>query len=307
MMAALQPEPPSLQGALLRLRDDWLGCELLTQMGADVDALAQQLVLRDPYGENAHLLRALARTGHAPETELIRRHLAHRLWCEARNAQWIQGKPLRPLEHQVEDAHWYEESIGHPTLLVLPMTLAQPDGLDVIRRVLHGRRCIVYGEGVDADAADGIEVAGSGTRAVRRINDVLAAKGILCTYADFAYANHATLQSSLFGVTRPIAHGFVSLAQREGVHLLPVSLSVNADRTSCACRFFEGLRIAPAYTPATPVTPAPHGTNVCAARSERHARAQSVADLIAELLEQRIADNPWQWLLLPTLAFETHQ
>lgn len=285
--APTSPARASLQTTLLQLRGDWLGCALLGLAEGQADALAQRLVRADPYGEIGHLRHALRLAGCADDDALLQRHLAHRLWCEARDAQWMQGGTVRPLRHRVEGAHWYQETAGHPTLLVLPMTLALVDSLDVIRRVLRGRPCIVYGEGVVAPEGDGIEVAGEGLRAVRRIHEVLAAHGVLCTYADFAYAHHAAVPARLFGTERPVARGFVSLALRQGVHLLPLSLTLDASRETCTCAFSESLCI---------------GTGGGTAPEDRH---PAMAGLVAQLLEQAIAVAPWQWLLLPTLAFDT--
>lgn len=283
----------SLQLSLLGLRNDWLGCELLSRQEMTASALAQRLVACDPYGENGHLRKAFAQLGmEADDTGLVQ-HLTHRLWCEARDALWLQGVARQPLDLQRVNEHWYRETEGHPTLLVLPMTMALVDSLEVIRQVLQGRRCVVYGEGLDTSlATNGIEVAGQGTRAVRRINEVLAEGGVLCTYADFSYASHAAVVSTVFGRPRPISKGFVSLALKPGVQLLPVRLAVDEDHGRCTCEFFESVGFS-------------GGADVSAAN--REALHQQAADVIAQLLERSIAAAAWQWLLLPTLAFDTHQ
>ncbi|MBL8389840.1 MAG: hypothetical protein JNK17_16635 [Hydrogenophaga sp.] len=283
----------SLQQSLLGLRNDWLGCELLSGQEQAADALARRLVACDPYGENGHLKKAFARVGLDVDDSRLAQHLAHRIWCEARDALWLQGVARPALDLQVEHGHWYQETLGQPTLLVLPMTMALVDSLEVIRQALRGRRCVVYGEGLDTSlAADGIEVAGQGTRAVRRINEVLAEGGVLCTYADFSYASHAAVMATVFGCPRPVSKGFLSLALRPGVRLLPVRLAVDSTRGRCTCEFSESL-----------------GFSVDAdlGASDRDALHQQAADVVAQLLERSIAQAAWQWLLLPTLAFDTHQ
>ena len=308
LMGLQGPPQMSLQQSLLGLRSDWFGCELLAGLERFAPALAQRLVQCNPYRENGHLLGAFAQMGVAADDTWLERHLAHRIWCESRDARWLQGATRTPLEPQLLNEAWYEETVEHPTLLVLPMTMALVDSLDMIRHVLRGRRCIVYGEGLETpQATDGIEVAGQGTRAVRRINEVLAERGVLCTYADFSYASHSAVLSTVFGRPRPISKGFVSFAQKPGVHLLPVRLAVDEAHRQCTCVFSESLSFsaAPDASDAEGVDSVVEGDPVPA--SDREARRQAAADVIAGLLERAIAAATWQWLLLPTLAFETHQ
>lgn len=307
LIGSLSSPQMSLQQSLLGLRGDWFGCELLAGQEQAAPALARRLVQHNPYRENDHLLRAFAQMGVAADDRWLERHLAHRIWCEARDALWLQGRARLPLEPQLVDEHWYAETVGHPTLLVLPMTLALVDSLDMIRHALEGRRCIVYGEGLETPlATDGIEVAGQGTRAVRRINEVLADGGVLCTYADFSYASHAAVLSAVFGRPRLISKGFVSLAQRPGVHLLPVRLAVDEAHQRCTCEFSESLAFSAASSGLEADAAAETGA-VHESASDREARHQAAADVIAGLLEKSIAAAAWQWLLLPTLAFDTHQ
>jgi hypothetical protein len=288
----------SLQTSLLHLRDDSLGGLLLCQLESRVDEIAQQLVQSDAYEENGALITALQKANSNADLASVQQHIAHRLWCESRTAQWLYDMPMRRLGYQTQDAHWYQETLGHPTILIAPMTIAQPDAMRSLLQHMQGRRIVVYGESIEAQHYEGIEIAGNGLSAVRRIRDVLDNNGVLCTYADFAYAHHPTLQTEIFGCPRAISAGLVSFAQRKGVHLLPLIQSINSDQTQCTSQFFECTILQPDDDVSAIANDEP------LARAQRNAAA---ALLIGQLLEHSISQAPLQWQLLATLAFSMHQ
>ena len=296
----------SLQRSLLRARDEWFTLRLLAQAETDADEIAHALVRNNPYGENDALASAIEQVGLPGHTEQIRIHLSHRLWCEARTARWLLNEPLPPLDFEIQGEAWYAESKQRPTILVVPMNLAQPDALTAVTRVASGRRVVVYGEGVED--IPGVEVAGDGLSAVRRIRDVLAEGGLFCTYADFAYSNHPTVQTTIFGRTRPMSSGFLSFAQQKNVLLLPLTLTMDSTRQVCTLSFAEGFSFNDGEDEDIDILGSQESTLSTVPHASQRARALPlVAAQVASEMESMISRMPLQWLLLPTLAFETHQ
>lgn len=255
-----------------------------------VEHLAEWVSANDPYGEEWAISRALGLTGSDSPDPLP--HIAHQLWCAHRQAAWTSDL-AEPLPIRTDGLAHLAETEGHPTLLVTPMTLAPADALSAIARLNASERpCIVFGEDVDAgelaDAGRLEIVSGMSGATVRRILEVLNEGGILCTYPDFVYDGRAAETLSLFGTRRPVSSGFISLAARHGTMLLPVLCMHEGD--GVAVRIDE------------PTLIEDHGRADATARSTARAR---VAGVIGELLEALIRRAPEQWLLLPTLTFES--
>lgn len=187
----------------------------------------------------------------------------------------------------VQGRHWIDETRGHATVLITPMTLAPSDSLDVIERVARDRARIVFGEEVPGTTRGLEVVAGRDLAAVRRISDVLRSGGVLCTYPDFVYAGHASSPMELFGTVRPIASGFVGLVSRPGTMLLPL-----------AChRVDAGIEVRAAE---------PWLVESAEGVDRAHGRAVATR-AVARILESVISDAPTQWCLLPTLSFSSPQ
>jgi hypothetical protein len=108
---------------------------------------------------------------------------------------------------------------------------------------------------------------------------------VFCTYADFVYSGHPSVEATLFSTQHRFSRGFLSVCSRPGVQLLPVLLTRNG----------EGIH---ALIEEAVVIEAPEG--------EAKSRLVSCLALqtISMLLESLIAKCPEQWLLLGTLLGE---
>lgn len=269
--------PSSLEGSLSALLHDPLGRGLLA--GLDVEAAAAVLSDDDLYGDRQRLAQAAALAG-ADVTEWYR----HRLWCAQRDALAERAKPLEIAVHGTE---YLAETAGWATILVSPMTVRLADALSVIRVIAEGRRVIVYGHEVFAeDIADtAIEVADPHRQTRAHIISVLDAGGLYCTYGDFAYADLPVRMVRMFGQPRPMSAGWVRLAARDGTMLLPTLCRRTADNR-LDVDISEPIRIESGPTPSL-------------------SDLEGLAAILAELLEEQIRLAPAQWLLLPTLSFES--
>jgi hypothetical protein len=281
----------SLQSALHALSFDQLLARLFaTTPWEEVARLVDWIESTDAYGERHHVARALELV--SADGDDVRACVEHQVWCAWRQAAWTSGLAV-PLEVRAEGAEWIRETDGLPTLLVTPMTLAPSDALNAIAQLnTTDRTCIVFGEDLDVNDTvthDGLEVVtGMSGATVRRILEVLDAGGVLCTYPDFVYEGRAAERIPLFGTNRPVSSGFLSLAARNGTMLLPLVCVQQSD--AILVHVEEPLQVRGDITTAAP---------------DREATRALVANAVGELLENLIRHAPQQWLLLPTLTFES--
>ncbi|MCI4062691.1 hypothetical protein MRQ36_08945 [Micromonospora sp. R77] len=280
----------SLAAALQELSFDPLHARVLGDRGpAEVDELAGWLAAGDPYRENRRIGQALAAVGGDSGPDAVRRVLAHQLWCAWRQARWTAGA-ARPLPTtQVVGAEWLAETAGHPTVLVSPLTVPAPDALHAVAEVFGDRPLVAFGEdtsSAELPAGVRVPVVSEGSGALRRILATLADGGVLCTYPDFVYPGRGVEPVTLFGRRRPISAGFVSLAARPGTMLLPAVLHRRGDRL--VLRLEEPLLV---------------GDRPADRASARAGLRQVLADVLAALISRA----PEQWLLLPTLTFDSPQ
>lgn len=269
---------PSLEASLSTLLGDPAGRQLLAAM--DITTIANQLVAEDYYRDGAKMREA---------AQLVGADLGdwyyHRLWCAKREAL---GHRADALSFNVVGGEYRDETQGWPTILVTPMTLPMADALSVVSMLSERRETIVFGHEVYADDVpeNRIDVADPRRgRAKPQIESVLDRGGIYCTYADFAYADVSTHQVPLFSRSRAMSTGWLKLAARHGTMLLPM-LCRRINDTEINVEFAEPIHIE--SFSATP--------DIGAA-----------AGLAVEILEEQIRLEPAQWLLLPTLAFESPQ
>ena len=261
---------------------------------ADIARIARDVVIADPFNERDHLRAAFDMI--APGKFLdAGRAIEHQLWCACREARWRSGTLGCELPLRVSNAHYLQETSGHPTIVIAPMTMRLGDASSTVRRVFAERPVIFYGEEVDSGTLgagfDGAQVAGDGLTAVRRIESVLRSGGILCTYADFAYLGHAAREMTLFGRSRPVASGLLTLAVRFGAMLLPMVALRNGDGIHVVVQ--EPIRL--------------EGGGPRLRGDDKQLAMDAVAGAIAESLESLIRLAPQQWLLLATLTFEAPQ
>jgi hypothetical protein len=260
-----------------------------------IKLLAQQTAISDPFGETAFIAKALARVSDGGNCNPLP-FIEHQLWCAWREASWQCGKlQADDVSLEVLNGHWLAETRGYPTLLLTPMTLALSDAVVVIQRLISDRRVMIYGEGIDAiengNTVPQDWIAGEGLAAVQRIRHTLDAKGVFCTYPDFVYEGHAARQIRLFGQPRPLSSGFISLAARTDTMLLPLVLLRQGDRL--VAHFEEPTRVV---------------LDEAASSSPLRLKAmEEIASVIGSHLENLIRLAQHQWLLLPTLTFESPQ
>ncbi|MGW1957583.1 hypothetical protein ACWCPI_33330 [Streptomyces sp. NPDC001920] len=251
----------------------------------EIRCLADWVCERDPYGELPSLRAALRLVD--PGSDDPRDHIGHQFWCAWRQASWTTGT-ARPLPATVTSGrHWLEETSGHPTVMVTPMTMTTADALHTFAAVFADRPVVAFGEGAVPRYGARLSVANGDAGSIRDILGHLAAGGVLGTYADFVYAGRSVQLTTLFGRPRPLSSGFVAAACRPGTMLLPASM-----------RSLGGEQIAVEFDEPLLVQGKP--------REARSAR-ESMRQLIAHLLEGLIRRNPQQWLLLPTLTFDCPQ
>jgi hypothetical protein len=244
----------------------------------------------DVYRERAAIRAAL--TACAVDPLASRAHVEHQLWCAWRDARWSTGT-AEPLEITVEGLGAIAETDGSPTLLVTPMTLGLVDALHAISMLRRDRPCLVFGEEVEhpRGAPPGVElVSAMASGTVRRIHHAMAARATLCTYVDFVYAGHASETIELFGTTRPMSAGFLSLGARDGTMLLPV----------VAVRHGEGIHV-------VAEEPLQVALDHTASAEDRAATRAAIALECSDMLERLIRRAPEQWRLLPTLCAESPQ
>jgi hypothetical protein len=272
--------------ALLQLSHDPCASRMFCrQTPEELHHLADWVYDRDPYGELPSLRAALHLVD--PGNDDPRPHIGHQIWCAWRQASWTAGT-ARPLPAKVVSGqHWLDETRGHPTVLVAPMTMATADALHTFAAAFADRPVAAFGEGTVPRYGTELSVANGDAGSIRDILRHLAAGGVLGTYADFVYDGRGAEAATLFGRPRPLSSGFVTLASRPGTMLLPASMKP-LDSEQIAVEFDEPLLV--------------QGTP----RQTRSAR-QSMRQLIAQLMEGLIRRNPQQWLLLPTLTFDCPQ
>jgi hypothetical protein len=275
-----------MAGALHPLSYDPCASRLLSrQPPEELHDLADWVCDRDPYGELPSL-RAALQLVDAGNVD-TRPHIAHQLWCAWRQASWTAGT-ARPLPAKVVSGqHWLDETRGHPTVLVTPMTLTTADALHTFAAVFADRQVIAFGEGAVPRYGAGLSMANGDAGSIRDILGHLTAGGVLGTYADFVYAGRDAEFTTLFGRPRPFSSGFVAVASRPGTMLLPAAISLLGSE-QIVVGFDEPLLV--------------QGTP----RRTRSA-LEGMRQLIAHLLEDLIRRNPQQWLLLPTLTFDCPQ
>lgn len=280
----------SLQATLHELSFDPVLAPLLaSSSGTRVGELAATVARSDPYREGPALARALELAGGT--SDLLGAHLAHRLWCAWRQAQWTCGS-APPLEVAAIDGEWLRETVGHPTVLVTPMTLAAPDALHAISTLAPPKRpVVVFGEEMD-ELEGGLAgspdvVTGEAREVVPRISEALERRGFFCTYADFVYGGRGAQPVELFRTRRPVSSGFLKLAAQDETMLLPL-VALHREG-AISVHFEEPLQISLSEE---------------LAADPREAR-RLVAPVVARALEALIARAPEQWLLLPTLTFES--
>lgn len=269
----------SFEGTLARL--------LATTPRRAVERLADWVASSDPYGEHDAILRALQLVSSTIEDP--REHIRHQLWCAWRQAAWTSGL-AKPLPIRVEGLEFLAETEERPTILVTPMTLAPADAMNAIARLnVAGRACVVFGEDLQVSTEDRLEiVTGMSTATVRRILEVLDARGILCTYPDFVYEGRTAESIRLFGTERPISSGFVSLASRNDTMLLPL-----------ICMHQDELMTVHIEEPLLVQN---HGASDTTSRTDVR---ELILTAVGDLLESLIRRAPEQWLLLSTLTFES--
>lgn len=251
----------------------------------ELHRLADWVCERDPYGELTRLRAALGLVD--PRDDDLHGHVRHQLWCAWRQASWTAGL-ARPLPAVVAAGQqWLDETRGHPTVLVSPMTMTTADALHTVSAVFADRHVVAVGEGAIPQYDAEISVVNGDVGSIRHVLRHLAAGGVLGTYADFVYADRDAEPTVMFGRARPISSGFVAVASRPGTMLLPTVMR-RSDDEQIAMEFDE-----PILVQGMPQD----------ARSAR----KSMRQLIAQLLESLIRRNPQQWLLLPTLSFDSPQ
>jgi hypothetical protein len=262
----------SLEHSLATLQSDEIGRMLLASI--DTAAIAATVAERDPYGEMGKLVAAAALVGSDVDPGMW---LMHRLWCAQRRAQ---GQHRPALAVRVEGGGYLRETTGYATVLVSPMTLDTADALSVIEQIFTDRSLVVFGEGMtQRDAGDARVVVAMAGHEIRQIIGVLARGGVYCTYGDFAYSGRASIQTSLFGVTRAMPRGWVRIAARNDTMLLPLVI-VRDGAASTVVKIREPVIV--------------RGTG----------ELSLIADFLARQIEQGIECARAQWLLLPTLTYE---
>lgn len=279
------------QDALLELSfDPTLARIFANTTQPELERLAEWIATADPYGERAALARALEIASASPD--LVREHAAHRLWCARREATWTAGL-AEPPEMRVTGMEWIDETAGHPTMVIAPMTLATTDAMHAISKAFPAERpCIVFGEDIDGNAYASHRsevVSGASSEVVPRIREVLDQGGVLCTYADFVYDGRGAQSLELFGAPRPVSKGFLSLAAQDETMLLPIVALRREDAISVEAEEPIEVHLG-ADAPAT-----------------RPAAREALAPIVGNLLETLIRRAPEQWLLLPTLTFNSPQ
>jgi len=280
---------PSFSDVLLSLRSIPAGRNRLLSMDAEIEAW--RLCREDPYQENARMWDALRCIG-ITDGEALHKWYQHSFTCAIREAAYLEDNPLYQAPNiEIHGQAWLDETNGHPTLLVSAMTQALPDALAAIQHLAQSRKVVIYGESMSVEAFGALaeNAAGSGLSAVRHIHNTLRNNGVLCTYPDFVYRGHPSIEVTLFGRQHAMSSGFASLAGRHGAMLLPTMLRSEDDGNRLCIEFDEPTLI-PRLTEAE-------------LSIERAHLAQSLADILASLIERNTA----QWLLLPTLTFDSPQ
>lgn len=289
--------------SLRMLAADPIGRSLLALASDEiVSHIAENFAREDPYGEVAFLKAAMARLGLCGDGNLAA-VLGHQLWCAHRESAWRSNRldtGSRAPSFALQGADWVRQTVGYPTVLIVPMMLALQDVSWILTQAIHelapSRRVTLYGEEVEAGSVGFSEVdkrmAGSGRAALRNIMDALAAGGVYCTYPDFVFEGHEAMKVRFFGAPHPISSAFVSIASRPGTMLLP-TVAHRGEGDNLVCRFFEPILV--------------EDGGRYESVEERTWRRANVAQLVASLLEMLIAEAPQQWRLLATMSHEAPQ
>lgn len=261
-------------------------------LSIDSETMAHHLCLEDPYQENARMRSALRHAGISDENSALPAWYEHALNCAIREAAFLEGSHrYHAPEIEIHGKDWWDETNGHPTLLIAAMTQALPDALAIVQQLDKTRPIVIYGESMSVEAFGPLAgySAGDGLSAVRRIHGTLMKHGVLCTYPDFVYHGHPSIEVTLFGQPRAMASGFASLAGHHGTMLLPVHIQ-SSNKGRCLRVEFEEPTQIPRMNEST-------------LSEERSSLAQLVADMLAGIIQRDVT----QWLLLPTLTFDSPQ
>lgn len=287
-----------LPNSILRLLGDPVGSRALASLPeAELAEIAASISAADPYRDAGRLRAALEVTGAGAEK--LAASIEHQLWCAWREARWRIGR-ISPESFSglidVEGPEWLEETKGCPVVLVSPMMLATFDAVQTVNEltnnVFPSRSILFYGENMEAarDAIPGLAGklgSGDGLEVLRRARRVFSENGVFCTYPDFVYEGHSAVSTQFFGAARPMSTGFVYLATRPNVHLLPCLLERRGPRL--AARFFEPVVLE------APMEASSSGVDYF---------AMMAAQTIASMLEGLVRLRPELWLLLATLTHE---
>lgn len=218
----------------------------------------------------------------------------HQLASYRREAQWRLGQLsthtiARKLD--IVNQYWLQEVNGAPTVLVAPFQTYTSDAI-AIAKIAFGERSIVfYGEEFyTLPLNKDVTFVGPGLSGIRTIHNVLRKnQGVFCTYPDFVYEGHATLNCLFFGTLRPFSLGFLQIAARSGYVLLPACTQIYNDEY----RFILGE---PMQLPRVPDRLLRESANL-----------DRMLQWVAASLEASIAMSPEQWLLLLTLTAPSPQ
>jgi hypothetical protein len=261
-----------------------------------VSQLALYVSENNPYGENSFLKKAL--NAAFPNRVYVEEDfIRHQLWCNWREAQWQNRRlNLNSTKLKVVNAHYCEETEGHPTLLVSPMTTAVSDALLLLKHLHNDRPVILYGQDIESiqlsNDIDPSWIAGDGLQALKRIQNTLSANGVLCTYPDFVYSGHASCPMPFMGTYRALASGYASLASKRhneaNTMLLPCVL-LHENEDEIVVHFEEPIEIDDQGD------------------IPKSYRQTAIVGLIGSILEDLIQLAGPQWLLLPTLTYSSPQ
>lgn len=276
----------SLQRVLSRISEDDSLRRLFLGNADEISLFAKFLVRKDAFQENDGLSQAFKLLGLEGDLDDVERWMTHQLWCAHRQCSENVSE-LRVEISEISLAH-LRETENFPTILLSPMTVSQVDAEFAVRHIFGNRSYIFYGEGMQRDLRR--RTAGGGFAAARVIRETLKHNGLFCTYADFAYSEHPTNLGNLLGRPRRFSSGFLSLAATTGACILPSVITVDKGLAKMQIHFHEPFRF-----------------QLPSDRMDANRRREQVLLIIESILESLVRVAGHQWLLLPTLTFETRQ
>ena len=258
---------------------------------AQLTAMADRFYDRDVHQCKTIARRALTCIPTVRDIDAdARAFVKHMVWYTWRTALWKSGIKQAATWTYQGLSHFIEVK-GQPIVIVTPTMIPLCDVIDLMAAIMPDVPVVVYGEAIGDltrahnEIPKNIQVIGNDIGGLECLLPVLLNGGVFCTYPDFVYEGHNTVECKMFGVPRKVSSSFVSICTKPEVKLLPLCLSYANGEFRAVAR--EAVQL-----------------EFSGQRMSRQDKKRCILQFIISVLEAAIAQTPDQWIALGTLAAE---